>query len=89
MVAERQQQFTRQYGFPSNALASENYLTYQRMDELTRILNLNCQILTPFYGLSWVLRPWKARLLGQREPAKFHLAVLQLDATEPSPVEGK
>lgn len=89
MVAERQQQFTRQYGFPSNALASENYLTYERMEELTKILNLECRILTPFYGLGWMLRPWKARLLGQREPAKFHLVVLRANCTEPSAADGK
>ncbi len=85
MVAEREQQFTQQYGFPSDALASENYLTYARLEELTQKLNLDCQILTPFYGLGWALRPWKARLLGQREPAKFHLVILQAN---PLPAKG-
>lgn len=77
MVQERQEQFYKKYGFPSNALASENYLTYQRLANLSAYLGLRCQILSPFYGLGWVLRPWKARLLGRREPAKFHLVVLQ------------
>ncbi len=77
MVAEREQQFTMQYGFPSDGLASENYLTYARLEELSWRLNLDCQFLTPFYGIGWALRPWKARLLRQREPAKFHLVILQ------------
>ena len=76
MVSERQSQYVQQYGFPSNALPSENYLTYQRLADLSAGLHLRRQILTPFYGLSWMLRPLKARLLGQREPAKFHLVVL-------------
>ncbi len=76
MVSERQSQYVQQYGFPSNALPSENYLTYQRLADLSAGLHLRRQILTPFYGLRWMLRPLKARLLGQREPAKFHLVVL-------------
>lgn len=76
MVLERQIHYTEKFGFPSNALASENYLTYQRLADLAGTLHLDCQILTPFYGLGWALRPWKARLLGRREPAKFHLVVL-------------
>ncbi len=75
--AEREQQFTMKYGFPSDGLASENYLTYARLEELSRALNLDCQVLTPFYGLGWALRPWKARFLQRREPAKFHLVILQ------------
>jgi len=76
MVRERERRFVKQYGFPSNALPSENYLTYQKLAELTARYHLHSQILTPFYGLSWILRPLKAHLLGQREPAKFHLVVL-------------
>jgi len=77
MVQERQSQFSERYGFPSNALASENYLTYQRLSDLAAGLELSCQILTPFYGIGWALRPWKARLLRRREPAKFHLVIFQ------------
>jgi ubiquinone/menaquinone biosynthesis C-methylase UbiE/uncharacterized protein YbaR (Trm112 family) len=82
MVAERQAQFSRKYGFPSNALASENFLTYRRLADLAKSLDLRCQVLTPFYGIGWVLRPWKARLLGRREPAKFHLVVFQAHSRE-------
>lgn len=75
MVQERQSQFTKRYGFPSNALPSENFLTYPRLADLADALHLSYQIITPFYGMQWALRPVKAHLLGRREPAKFHLIV--------------
>lgn len=75
MVKERQDQFVQQYGFASNALDSENFLTYERIDQLGQALNLRWQYIRPFYGLSWRLRPLKAFLRGQREPAKFHVLV--------------
>ena len=73
MVQERQREFEKKYGFPSNALPSENYLTYLRLGELAAGLGMRCQLITPSYGLQWRLRPLKARLLGRREPAKFHI----------------
>jgi ubiquinone/menaquinone biosynthesis C-methylase UbiE len=57
MVREREAQFTRQYGYPSNTLASENFLTYQGLKDLAEQLCLNWQSLTPFYSLVWSLRP--------------------------------
>jgi len=75
MVREREEQFTKRYGFPSNNLQSENYLTYSRLQELAGKLNLEWKFITPFYGIKWKLRPILARLLGRREPAKFHIIV--------------
>jgi len=75
MVAERQAQFKEKYGFASDNLQSENYLTYARLDQLARELNLTWKRITPFYGLRWFLRPLMAGLLRRREPAKFHLIV--------------
>ena len=75
MVRERESQFLKQYGFASNALPSKNYLTYDEIKELGKMLNLHWQMLTPFYGLTWMLKPLKAALLGRREPAKFHVLV--------------
>lgn len=75
MVREREAQFERTYGFPSNALPNENYLTYDRLDDLAARLGLHWQLSVPFYGWRWALRPWKARLRGRREPAKFVLIV--------------
>jgi len=73
MVQEREIVFLEKYGFPSNALRSENYLTYQSIHDLGVVFNLDWEVLTPHYGLGWTLKPIKARLLGRREPAKFHL----------------
>ena len=81
MVQEREGQFVKRFGFPSNALHSENYLTYPRLANLAASLHLSYQVLTPFYGVQWALRPLKARLIGRREPAKFHLVVF---STQPN-----
>jgi ubiquinone/menaquinone biosynthesis C-methylase UbiE len=75
MVAEREAQFREKYGFASDNLQSENYLTYERLNQLARELNLTWKRITPFYGLRWSLRPLMAGLLRRREPAKFHLIV--------------
>lgn len=79
MVREREAAFERQYGFASNALSSQNFLTYRELDELGAGLKMHWQVLTPFYGLGWALRPWKARLTLRREPAHFHLIVGRSD----------
>jgi ubiquinone/menaquinone biosynthesis C-methylase UbiE/uncharacterized protein YbaR (Trm112 family) len=75
MVREREEQFTKRYGFPSNNLQSENYLTYSRLQELAYKFNLKWKFITPFYGIKWKLRPIIVWLLGNREPARFHIIV--------------
>lgn len=73
MVREREASFSARYGFPSNALASENFLTYDRMSELGESIGIGWEHLVPNYGLRWRLRPWRARRRGVREPAEFGL----------------
>ena len=73
MVLERESQFKHRYGFPSNAIPSENYLTFVRLQELAVELDLHWRFMTPHYGIRWMLRPWIARLRGTREPANFIL----------------
>jgi SAM-dependent methyltransferase len=75
MVEEREEQFKAKYGFASDQLQSENYLTYTRLDDLARELGITWKRITPFYGLRWMFRPLIAKLLRRREPAKFHLLV--------------
>jgi SAM-dependent methyltransferase len=75
MVEEREAQFKTKYGFASDNLQSENYLTYTRLEELAKNLNIRWKYITPFYGLRWMLRPLASMLLRRREPAKFHLIV--------------
>jgi SAM-dependent methyltransferase len=75
MVQERQKSFAEQYGFGGNALPHENYLTYDRLTALADALSLHWQLIKPFYGWRWAIRPWLARLRGHREPASFYLIV--------------
>ncbi len=75
MVHEREEAFRQRFGFPSNALPSENFLTYDRLAELGARLHLRWETHEPWYGLRWALRPWIARLLGRREPARFLLII--------------
>jgi ubiquinone/menaquinone biosynthesis C-methylase UbiE len=77
MVIEREKAFTRQFGFPSNSLPFENYLTYQRLEELAASLQIKWSVIKPFYNLSWSLRPWMARLRNRREPATFALLIAE------------
>lgn len=71
MVKEREAHFESAYGTPSNALASEHYLTYDRLTTLADTLGLMWRYFQPFYGWRWSLRPLRARLRGHREPANF------------------
>lgn len=75
MVNEREVEFIRRYGFPSNSLSSENFLTYSRLERLAKKLFICWEYHFPFYGLSWAIRPLWARLRGYREPARFVLLV--------------
>jgi len=75
MVEERKAQFKKKYGFASDNLQSENYLTYARLNDLAQEFQLTWKLITPFYGLWWMLRPFLAMVTGRREPAKFHLIV--------------
>ncbi|MBI2567780.1 MAG: class I SAM-dependent methyltransferase [Candidatus Schekmanbacteria bacterium] len=75
MVREREADFCKRYGFPSNAIACENFLTASRVAELERSLGLAFACVTPFYGVRWALRPLEAKLRGWREPARFALLV--------------
>ena len=75
MVVERKAGFLSRYGFASDALQSESYLTYARMQTLGEKLNIRWRHIRPCYGLYWQMRPWLARIRGLREPAEFGLWV--------------
>lgn len=75
MVEERKSTYLDRYGFASDSLESENFLTYKRMSGLSASLGIKWRTIRPFYGLRWWLRPIKALLYGKREAAKFHLLV--------------
>ncbi|MBI4165874.1 MAG: class I SAM-dependent methyltransferase [Acidobacteria bacterium] len=73
MVEEKHARFLEMYGFGSDSIASREYLTAQTLEGLSRETGVKWQRFEPWHGIRWALRPWKARLLGRREPAKFFL----------------
>ena len=73
MTAERQQHFRREYGFASDALASEHYLTHDRLKLLGDALGIVWQPHRPHYGWRWVLRRLVGRIRTRREPAEFYV----------------
>ena len=73
MVQERKAQFLARYGFASDAVRSEGFLTYERMKTLGKALGLKWQHVVPNYGWKWQIRPLVATLRGKREPAQFGL----------------
>jgi ubiquinone/menaquinone biosynthesis C-methylase UbiE len=75
MVRERANRFVQEHGFRGEAIPHENYLTFARLDELAATLSIHWQMIRPFYGWRWAVRPWLARLRRHREPATFMLVV--------------
>ncbi|MEX1184832.1 MAG: class I SAM-dependent methyltransferase [Gemmatimonadota bacterium] len=75
MVREREAAYVRRYGFASNALPSEQFLTRQRLATLAHRLRLQWRTIEPFYGWRWAVRPYVARILARREPARFAVLV--------------
>jgi SAM-dependent methyltransferase len=73
MLAEKHTEFERRFGFRSDSIQSREFLTPRILAALEKQLDLQWKTLRPWYGVSWALRPVKARLFRRREPAKFYL----------------
>ena len=71
MVAARERDFMRRFGFASNSIKSEHFLTPARLRKLSAETGLSWTIHHPWHGLRWALRPIKARLRRCCEPARF------------------
>lgn len=78
MLAERQKVFVAQYGFPSDAIGSQEYLTDRRLAELECEFGIHWQKYMPFYGLHWAMRPLVAKLKGKRELSRFRIYVAEV-----------
>jgi ubiquinone/menaquinone biosynthesis C-methylase UbiE len=75
MVAVRRAQFLQRFGTRSDSMASEEYLTWARVEMLSSALALNTVTRWPRYGVRWALRPWLARLRRAREPSRFPILI--------------
>jgi SAM-dependent methyltransferase len=75
MVAERHAQFQKRYGTRSDSLPSIEYLTWNMLQYLSGELGIHWQVIRPWYGLKWAVRPWLARLRRRREPSRFAVLV--------------
>jgi ubiquinone/menaquinone biosynthesis C-methylase UbiE/uncharacterized protein YbaR (Trm112 family) len=75
MVAERHAQFQQRYGTRSDSLQSIEYLTWNVLQYLSGELGMHWQVIRPWYGLKWAIRPWVARLRRRREPSCFAVLV--------------
>jgi ubiquinone/menaquinone biosynthesis C-methylase UbiE len=75
MVHERQARFLSKYGFASNALPSEHFLTPARLDALAAELGIVWRLHRP--GLDWRSRLGRAigGVRARREPAQFPVIV--------------
>jgi SAM-dependent methyltransferase len=80
MVREREAAFSQRFGFPSNALASEHYLTPARLRDLAAALGVDWRFNYPRHGLRFAMRRWKRALLGRRESARFPLIMARKEA---------
>ena len=75
MVQERQARFLATYGFASDALPSEHFLTPARLQELSTALQLSWQLHQPI--LDWRSRIGRTvgGIRARREPARFPVIV--------------
>lgn len=74
MLRELEDGLRERHGFGREE-RQEGFLTPERLARLGAELALDWRVIRPFYGLRWALLPWKARLLGRREPMRFRLLV--------------
>ena len=75
MLEERRALFIKRYGFPSDGMASLEYLTDQRLADLETRFGLMWQVHQPYYGLQWQMRPLLARIRRRRSPSHFRVFV--------------
>lgn len=84
MVREREAFFKARYGFPSNKLPSENFLTFERLEALSKQLGVAWQLIEPNFGIRWQIQRFISHLRTRREPASFLLILGSLD---PDPID--
>jgi SAM-dependent methyltransferase len=71
MRIERHADFEARFGTRSDSVPSVEFLTDAMIGELARDLGVRWELSIAWYGLTWWLRPWKARFARRREPSRF------------------
>ena len=80
MLTERRAEFCRKFGFASDSIASQEFITPGILSDLAECLNLRWHIEKPWYGVEWAMRPLKAWIRRRREPSKFYLIWARVEA---------
>ena len=80
MVTERHNLFRQRFGTASDSVNSLEYLTDERLRGLEKTLSIQWIVHSPWYGWKWAMRPWIAKLRGQREPSRFRIYVARKHA---------
>lgn len=78
MLAERRKLFIERFGFPSDGLASQEFLTDERLRALEERCGIRWQTYSPYYGPRWALRPLLAKVKGGREPSRFRIYLAEV-----------
>jgi SAM-dependent methyltransferase/DNA-directed RNA polymerase subunit RPC12/RpoP len=78
MLEERRSLFQSRYGFKSDGLASQEYLSGERLVALEARHAIEWQVHNVWYGVRWACRPLVARLKGRREPSQFRVYTAQV-----------
>ena len=73
MVADKRRHFLTKYRFASDSLASQEYLTPERIRHLAENCSVRWTMSRPSHGIRWALRPFLATIRGRREPSRFYL----------------
>ena len=71
MVEEKHATFFKRYGFRSDALPSIDFLDIAAIQKLQETLDIHWQVVKPWYGLGWHVRPLMSFLRGRRPPSRF------------------
>lgn len=77
-VKAREARFVEKYGFPSDAIPMENFLTFERVEQLGRRFGIHWHLHWPHSRFKSEINRMKAQLLGQDEPAQYPLLVGEL-----------
>jgi SAM-dependent methyltransferase len=80
MVTERHNLFRQRFGTASDSVNSLEYLTDEQLRGLEKNLSIQWMVHSPWYGWKWAMRPWIAKLRGQREPSRFRIYVARKHA---------